>query len=642
MRSTAPILPALTLLALASPAAWAQQDSGFDAHGFHLAAHDGDVRDPLVVQRPGAMTGGDFFLSVLGEYASAPLVLVSEAELSGDVVETPVLDHVVAANLSAGVAVHERLRFDLAAPVYATTTDPSVGQTFGPAPGDLRGSVMLLAISPPRIAGTNGFGLGLIGHVDAPIGDTDRFLGQSGVSGGVRLAATAEAGVLTLSADVGSQFNPAVDLANLNGSDTLLASLGLGLLASDNVGWTNEIVAQPPFQPADRITFPLEAMSSLRVRDPQSGAFATFGGAAGLSSGPGVAAFRAFIGAGFSRIKPLRAADVDAIGSFEIRDRCPLEAEVENGWLDDDGCPDTLAALSVSVQFDGIPWEASARIEGPEGARKTTIPVEGLAVDAVPGSEWSVTATSGNCLVGKGSAVAAETGSALTIELRQQLDSRLVVTVLGPEGEPLPDATLTMTGEAACLPVEHELPAGQLGAISHDVGVGTHHIVVTAPGYSVHEQDLEFERDVEQNLQITLQPSRVQVTAERIEILDKVQFETAQAVIKAESFALLDEVGGTILAHPSLGRVEVAGHTDSRGSDAYNLELSQSRAEAVMRYLTRNVGVPAERLVAQGYGETLPLDTNRTEEGRERNRRVEFTLIDQEPAPEEAPLDGAE
>jgi OOP family OmpA-OmpF porin len=72
--------------------------------------------------------------------------------------------------------------------------------------------------------------------------------------------------------------------------------------------------------------------------------------------------------------------------------------------------------------------------------------------------------------------------------------------------------------------------------------------------------------------------------------------------------------------------VEVAGHTDSVGSDAYNQKLSEGRAKAVVDYFVSQ-GVPADRLKAVGYGKTKPVASNKTEEGRAQNRRVELQIF---------------
>lgn len=110
----------------------------------------------------------------------------------------------------------------------------------------------------------------------------------------------------------------------------------------------------------------------------------------------------------------------------------------------------------------------------------------------------------------------------------------------------------------------------------------------------------------------------------KIEIKQKVFFDTGKATIKSVSFRLLNEVAQVIRANPTM-RVLVEGHTDNVGSDATNMRLSQARSESVKTYLVGQ-GVESERLEAQGFGEDRPIDSNRTKAGRERNRRVEFTI----------------
>ena len=82
-------------------------------------------------------------------------------------------------------------------------------------------------------------------------------------------------------------------------------------------------------------------------------------------------------------------------------------------------------------------------------------------------------------------------------------------------------------------------------------------------------------------------------------------------------------------AYPQITKVRVEGHTDSRGKDSYNLDLSQRRAEAVSTYL-QGRGIDSDRLVAEGFGETQPIADNDTKSGRSENRRVEFVILIQE------------
>ncbi len=114
-------------------------------------------------------------------------------------------------------------------------------------------------------------------------------------------------------------------------------------------------------------------------------------------------------------------------------------------------------------------------------------------------------------------------------------------------------------------------------------------------------------------------------TAEKPLVLKGVNFASAKAVLIGDSEQILDRVAASLIDHPDV-RIEVAGHTDSQGSDAYNLKLSQQRADAVRSYLIEK-GVAADRLVAKGYGETKPIADNGTPEGRAENRRVELTRI---------------
>ena len=85
-----------------------------------------------------------------------------------------------------------------------------------------------------------------------------------------------------------------------------------------------------------------------------------------------------------------------------------------------------------------------------------------------------------------------------------------------------------------------------------------------------------------------------------------------------------------VLEYMQKGRIqqiEIAGHTDSKGADEYNLSLSKRRATSVQKYFIAN-GIPAERVIAIGFGESKPIDTNDTPEGRKKNRRVEFKLLE--------------
>ncbi len=109
-------------------------------------------------------------------------------------------------------------------------------------------------------------------------------------------------------------------------------------------------------------------------------------------------------------------------------------------------------------------------------------------------------------------------------------------------------------------------------------------------------------------------------------VLDPINFEFNSAILTPDSYHVLDAVVATMEANPDLALVEVAGHTDERGNDAYNLDLSDRRAAAVVTYLVAH-GVATNRLASQGYGETQPVINAHTEKAWTKNRRVEFLIL---------------
>jgi OmpA-OmpF porin, OOP family len=121
-------------------------------------------------------------------------------------------------------------------------------------------------------------------------------------------------------------------------------------------------------------------------------------------------------------------------------------------------------------------------------------------------------------------------------------------------------------------------------------------------------------------------PSLIEMGSDgSVQLLKPIEFETGRAVIKPISFPILDEVLDLLKGRPTM-RIGVYGHTDSKGTPANNLRLSKERAAAVRNYLLGK-GVAAARLVSEGFGQTKPVAPNETDEGRAKNRRVEFKIL---------------
>lgn len=123
------------------------------------------------------------------------------------------------------------------------------------------------------------------------------------------------------------------------------------------------------------------------------------------------------------------------------------------------------------------------------------------------------------------------------------------------------------------------------------------------------------------NKDIFLQPIEVGVTVR----LKNIYFDFDKTTLKTESFVELNRVVDFLKQNAHV-EIEISGHTDNKGSDDYNHDLSQGRSQAVVDYIVSQ-GIDRSRLSAHGYGESKPIDTNDTDEGRANNRRVEFTIL---------------
>jgi OmpA-OmpF porin, OOP family len=114
-----------------------------------------------------------------------------------------------------------------------------------------------------------------------------------------------------------------------------------------------------------------------------------------------------------------------------------------------------------------------------------------------------------------------------------------------------------------------------------------------------------------------------------IRTFKQVQFASGSATILPESFPMLQEIADLLKANPAIKRLAVEGHTDNRGSAQLNKTLSQARANSVMVWLTQHTIEPG-RVEANGFGLEKPLADNATDDGRAKNRRVEFRIVQED------------
>jgi OmpA-OmpF porin, OOP family len=126
-------------------------------------------------------------------------------------------------------------------------------------------------------------------------------------------------------------------------------------------------------------------------------------------------------------------------------------------------------------------------------------------------------------------------------------------------------------------------------------------------------------------------PKLARVVDNEIVMKQQVQFQVygkhRSDTVSPVSKALMNEIRDAITQHPEIAKIEVQGHTDDSGDEEFNQRLSQERADAVRQWLI-DAGIPADKLVAKGYGYTKPLGDNRIRQGRQQNRRVQFVIIE--------------
>jgi outer membrane protein OmpA-like peptidoglycan-associated protein len=150
-------------------------------------------------------------------------------------------------------------------------------------------------------------------------------------------------------------------------------------------------------------------------------------------------------------------------------------------------------------------------------------------------------------------------------------------------------------------------------------------IAVKAQGYLFHSENFILPKATEfQEFVLDLEMKKMEIGS--VIVLKNIFFDSDKAVIKTESENELTRLAKLLKDNPDT-KIELSSHTDDVGSDDYNLKLSDNRSKAVKDYLVEK-GIPANRLVAKGYGESQPIDKNDNEEGRQNNRRTEFKILE--------------
>jgi OOP family OmpA-OmpF porin len=541
-----------------------------------------------------------FQARAMASYVADPLVVVFEGdermELVSDVAQ---LDLMAATTIG-------RVRLGLDMPIYLYTHGQIVegGLGSGDVMLDVKGNIL-----DPREAV---IGLALDGRLFLPTATVDLPLGTQGLGWELAAVASKRVGPTLLAANLGTRGVPKVELSNVTVNDQFFFRLGGGYEITDAAGVSADLAGAVTYAEGfgNSASAPLEAIVGGwgRVAD----AVVIRGGVGtGLSQGIGAPLFRGLLSVGY---EPPMVRDSDEDGLVDAVDACPEQPEDFDGWVDDDGCPDPSVDVLVRLvnKHAEVVADASATIRG-EVDR-----AEGRgAFDAQlhPGA-YRLAASAPGYLALDVPVQVPEQDSHLVEILLDLAMGTMQLTVLGPDDQPV----------AASVAVDR---AGQadvgFDGLALELLPGVHSLVVQAPGYAMERAEVDIVAEQVSELVVRLAPTRVAVTRDKIEILEKVYFDTGKDTIKPESFPLLDEIASILEERDDIERVRIEGHTDERGRASSNQDLSERRAASVRQYLIEK-GIGSERMGSVGFGEARPVDPGHNERAWDANRRVEFMI----------------
>jgi len=446
-------------------------------------------------------------------------------------------------------------------------------------------SVYLPTTSPKdRFLGDDQLVPQLIGVVDKELG-RDRRL-RLALNGGIRLRRT----TTFTNRDPGPTMAPVTDRSITAGSEL---PFGLGVayaIASQRFDVVGEVFGAVPLG-AHQAYQPLEALAGVKLYLARN-SFLTLGAGRGLvadqGGNPGL---RAFIGIVFEP----SVGDRDGDGIKDDVDRCPDAAEDFDGFEDEDGCPDP------DNDHDGIPDVDD---------RCPDIPEDKDGVEDADGCpEGEVNDRDGD---GIPDSVDQCPDEPEDFDGFQDADGC-------PDPDNDGDKILDVDDLCPNDPEDHDGFEDADGCPDPDNDKDR------IPDKDDRCPDEPETYNGFEDADGCPDHSFVAKVSDRILVLKPINFEYDRAVIKPDSYYILDAVVATMNGNPDIALIEVQGHTDERGDAGYNLELSRRRAAAVVTYLVDH-GVAAARLTSRGYGETQPLDTRHTEAAWTRNRRVDFML----------------
>ena len=535
-------------------------------------------------------------------YANSPVVYYDYLGTQYDLLKS-----VTQMDVSAGFT-KGKVRYALSAPVILQAKGESVAgvNTSDIAEvglGEMMADVKLQLLDRNH----HRLGMAVTGRSSLPTSTTTSPLGTNGFMFELEGGMDAHLGMSTLAVNVGHRQQPKVPTENITWGPQLYSRVGFGHPfhhdKKSGIALEYNVAALYSNMTGDGVAmegmvsgwYAIHELCQLRL-----------GLSKGLSSGMTTPDWRGVFSVSFLH---KTEADTDADGVLDHADICPAIPEDVDGFEDEDGCPEPTTVMVRLMDHLGnevreAHWKTSdGKFSGPG---HTSFQTQGGTFEFdVDDTRYRFDPVIVDILDQK--------EQVIDIEVDLIMGSLKIIAV-DEKGEHIDDATWSIDGVkgASFQPVGLVIP----------VAPGNHEVIVQAAGYRMYKEEVQIVADEVDTVTLTMLPSKV---TKHLDILEKIYFKTNSHIIEERSFDLLNEVADVIVHHPSIELIHIEGHTDSQGKDEYNKKLSQDRADEVRNYLIAQ-GVEPERLLAVGYGEERPIDTNDTEEGRANNRRVIFEI----------------
>jgi len=530
-----------------------------------------------------------------------------------------IVDSRVGGAISASLALRNRVALGVTLPVvvYQSGDEISGVQMMSPLSSGGVGDAQLeakVALLPE--AGRTGLAVRAALSVPTAGSDTD-FLGEDSVTFAPELILSHDFGRVRAAANIGLLVRDQARLGNLEVDDELYGRLGVG------VSLTSQLELTGTLSQATSLSNPFQAKNQ-GVLDGLLGLNLATGGPVTVFVASGASANEGFGGAdwrvlGGARLTSAGERDRDGDGVPDEDDQCPVVPEDRDGFQDRDGCPDDdNDGDGIADAIDGAPNDPEDRdgFEDQDGIPELDNDNDGIADDrdSCPNEPENLNGFQDDdgC-----PDVGDEDGDGIIGAADQcPHEPEDVDGFEDQNGCPDPDndADGLLDGADAC-PTDAG-PAENRGCPDRDRDGDT---VVDRLDNCPDEPGSVANHGCKAK-------QLVQITPTKLVIVGSVLFASGKDVVRRRSFRLLDNVAAVMQSHPEIREVLVEGHTDDRGDDAFNMSLSQRRAEAVVAYLVKK-GIESSRLRAQGFGEERPIESNAKSAGRAANRRVEFTIV---------------